>query len=72
MIVPNPAGKKLQEKNIIFILKYIELHYATLTLPNYLRFFNYSERQLTRILKTIQEKLFTLIQDIRLSEQPNY
>ena len=22
-----------QEKNIIFILKYIELHYATLTLP---------------------------------------
>ena len=67
MIVPNPAGKK-QEKNIIFILKYIELHYATLTLPKLSAFFNYSERQLTRILKNYTGKTFsTLIQDIRLS-----
>ena len=67
MIVPNPAGKK-QEKNIIFILKYIELHYATLTLPELSAFFNYSERQLTRILKNYTGKTFsTLIQDIRLS-----
>ena len=61
------AGKK-QEKNIIFILKYIELHYATLTLPELSAFFNYSERQLTRILKNYTGKTFsTLIQDIRLS-----
>ena len=67
IIVPNPAGKK-QEKNIIFILKYIELHYATLTLPKLSAFFNYSERQLTRILKNYTGKTFsTLIQDIRLS-----
>ena len=67
MIVPNPAGKK-QEKNIIFILKYIELHYATLTLPELSAFFNYSERQLIRILKNYTGKTFsTLIQDIRLS-----
>lgn len=29
---PQP-GRKEAGKNIIFILKYIELHYATLTLP---------------------------------------
>ena len=67
MIVPNPAGKK-QEKNIIFILKYIELHYATLTLPKLASFFNYSERQLTRILKNYTGQTFSsLIQNIRLS-----
>lgn len=67
MIVPNPAGKK-QEKNIIFILKYIELHYATLTLPELASFFNYSERQLTRILKNYTGQTFSsLIQNIRLS-----
>ena len=68
MIVPNPAGKK-QEKNIIFILKYIELHYATLTLPKLTSFFNYSERQLTRILKNYTGQTFSsLIQNIRLSK----
>lgn len=67
MIVPNPAGKK-QEKNIIFILKYIELHYATLNLPELASFFNYSERQLTRILKNYTGQTFSsLIQNIRLS-----
>ena len=67
MIVPNPAGKK-QEKNIIFILKYIELHYATLTLPELASFFNYSERQLTHILKNYTGQTFSsLIKNIRLS-----
>ena len=68
MIVPNRAGKK-QEKNIIIILKYIELHYATLTLPELASFFNYSERQLTRILKNYTGQTFSsLIQNIRLSK----
>ena len=45
-------------KNIIFILKYIELHYATLTLPELASFFNYSERQMTRILKNYTGQTF--------------
>ena len=67
MIVPNPVGKK-QENNIIFILKYIEMHYNSLTLPELATFFNYSERQLTRILKNYTGQTFSsLIQNIRLS-----
>lgn len=67
MIVPNPVGKK-QENNIIFILKYIEMHYNSLTLSELATFFNYSERHLTRILKNYTGQTFsTLIQNVRLS-----
>lgn len=51
-------GRKKAGKNIIFILKYIELHYATLTLPELASFFNYSERQMTRILKNYTGQTF--------------
>ena len=67
MVVPNPVGRK-QENNIIFILKYIEMHYNSLTLPELAAFFNYSERQLTRILKNYTGQTFSsLIQNVRLS-----
>ena len=67
MIVPNPVGRK-QENNIIFILKYIEMHYNSLTLSELAAFFNYSERHLSRILKNYTGQTFSsLIQNVRLA-----
>lgn len=77
IIAGNPSGKK-QEENIIFILKYIEQHLNTITLKELSAFFNYSDRQITRILKDYTGKTFTeLLQESRLSracellKQPN-
>lgn len=66
VIVPNPSGKK-QEENMIFILKYIELHAESITLKELADFFNYSERQMSRILKDYTGQTFTgLIQSTRM------
>lgn len=68
IIAVNPAGKK-QEENIIFILKYIEQHLNTITLRELSTFFNYSDRQITRILKDYTGKTFTeLLQEAKLSK----
>ncbi len=68
IVAVNPAGKK-QEENIIFILKYIEQHLNTITLKELSAFFNYSDRQITRILKDYTGKTFTeLIQEAKLSK----
>lgn len=68
IIAGNPAGKK-QEENIIFILKYIEHHLNTITLKELSAFFNYSDRQITRILKDYTGKTFTqLLQEARLTK----
>ena len=40
------------DENIVFILKYIQEHYCTVTLKELSSFFNYSERQLQRIIKS--------------------
>ncbi len=67
MTAANPSEKK-QENNIVFILKYIETHYNTLTLQELADFFNYSEKQLTRILKNYTGQTFSaLVQSMRLS-----
>lgn len=68
VIVPNPSGKK-QEENMIFILKYIDLHADTLTLKELSDFFNYSERQMARILKDYTGQTFTgLVQSTRMTK----
>lgn len=68
IITANPSGKK-REENIIFILKYIEQHLDTITLKELSAFFNYSDRQITRILKDYTGKTFTeLLQESRLSK----
>lgn len=41
-----------KDENIIFILKYIQENYCTVTLKELSSFFNYSERQLQRIIKS--------------------
>ncbi len=66
--IPNPAHHK-NEENIIFILHYLSEHYDTISLKELSRFFNYSERQMTRILSEYTGKTFThLIQDIKLTK----
>ncbi len=67
MTAVNPSEKK-QDSNIVFILKYIETHYNTLTLQELADFFNYSEKQLSRILKNYTGQTFSaLVQNMRLS-----
>ena len=68
VLIPNPAHHK-DEENIIFILRYLTEHYDTITLKELAQFFNYSERQMARILKEYTGKSFThLIQDIKLTK----
>lgn len=68
VLFPNPRNKK-QEENLIFILKYIENNYKTLTLKELSVFFGYSERQMIRILKTYTgENFASLIRSVKLSK----
>lgn len=68
VLVPNPTGNK-DENNIIFILRYLTEHYDTITLKELSQFFNYSERQMARILSEYTGKSFThLIQNIKLNK----
>lgn len=68
VLVPNPTGHK-DEQNIIFILRYLTEHYDTIKLKELAHFFNYSERQMTRILKEYTGGSFThLVQNIRLTK----
>ncbi len=41
-----------KNENTVFILKYIQEHYTTVSLPELAAFFNYSERQIQRIVKS--------------------
>lgn len=57
------------EDQLIFILKYIENNYKTVTLKELSAFFGYSERQMIRILKTHTGVNFTtLIRSAKLSK----
>lgn len=40
-----------ENENVVFLLKYIQEHYSTVTLSELANFFNYSERQIQRIIK---------------------
>lgn len=39
-----------RDSNLIYILRYLQANYATITLPELASFFNYSERQIQRII----------------------
>lgn len=68
VLVPNPSGHK-NENNFIFILRYLTEHYDTITLKELSDFFNYSERQMARILKEYTGNSFTrLVQNIKLTK----
>ena len=51
VVVPDISDQKEENENLLFILKYMQSHYSTLTLKELSSFFNYSERQLQRIIK---------------------
>ena len=50
VIVPEIASEG-NDENVIFILKYMQENYSTVTLSGLAEFFNYSERQIQRIIK---------------------
>ena len=49
--VPSLNSKSLGE-NIVFILEYMQKNYSTITLSHLASFFNYSERQMQRIIES--------------------
>ena len=63
------SQQKKQNENLIFILKYIENNYKTVTLKELASFLGYSERQMIRILKTYTgENFSSLIRSVRLAK----
>ena len=44
---------------MVFILKYIQEHFNTVSLAELSKFFNYSERQIQRIIKTSTDLSFS-------------
>lgn len=68
-IVPNPVETKNDDENIILILNYIQMQYASLSLSQLSDFFNYSERQMSRIIKDYTGFTFTeLIRDLKVNK----
>lgn len=68
IIVPTAAGNN-NDRNIIFILNHITTNYTSITLRDLSLKYNYSERQMTRILKEYTGKTFiNIIQDIKLQK----
>ena len=50
VIVPEIATEG-NDENVVFLLKYMQENYSTVTLSGLAEFFNYSERQIQRIIK---------------------
>ena len=64
VIVPSGHSSMLTE-NTLFILQYMQQNYASITLSHLAQFFNYSERQIQRIIsaatgKSFNENIFAL------------
>ena len=53
-----PTTSKQVDDNLVFILHYMEEHFASVTLKELSDFFGYSERQLQRIIKKATGKTF--------------
>lgn len=50
-VVLPATNRDAGNENTVLILKYMQSHYATISLPQLASFFNYSERQVQRIIK---------------------
>lgn len=67
VIIPNLNDEGTRE-NLLFILRYMQENYTTVTLHYLAKFFNYSERQIQRIIKNATGLGFTEnIQKIKMS-----
>ncbi|MDO4648492.1 MAG: AraC family transcriptional regulator [Eubacteriales bacterium] len=58
VILPND-GSEVTDPNTLFILKYMQDHFTTITLKDLADFFSYSERQIQRIIKSSTGKSFS-------------
>lgn len=68
VLLPDIDSQETSE-DVLFILKYIQTHYDTITLSALAKFFNYSERQIQRILKKSTGYTFrTLIQKQKMKQ----
>ena len=56
-----PDGNSPNDENLVLMLQYIQSNYARLTLTELARFFGYSERHITRIIKSSTGKSFSEI-----------
>ncbi len=56
-----PDGNSANDENLILMLQYIQNNYANLTLAELARFFGYSERHITRIIKNSTGKNYSEI-----------
>ena len=66
VIVPG-SGSPMLGENTIFILQYMQENYSTITLSHLARFFNYSERQMQRIITAATGKSFVAnIRELRM------
>jgi AraC-like DNA-binding protein len=68
VIIPG-AGSLINNSDMIFILRYMQTNYATITLSELADFFNYSERQLQRLITQATGKSFSEnIKTLRMTE----
>ena len=65
-IIPNPSGKK-NDPNIVYIINYLEANYTHITLKELADFFQYSERQMIRLIKDYSNSTFkNIVDDLKL------
>ena len=58
-----------QSENLVSIMRYIREHYTTVTLKELAALFNYSERQVQRIIRTNMGLSFTeIVQNAKMKE----
>lgn len=68
VIVPE-ADSQGHDENVVFLLKYMQEHYTTVTLKDLADFFNYSERQIQRIIKSCTGMSFSQnIQKLKMKQ----
>lgn len=69
--VPNLNGD-ITNTDIIFILRYLQEHYNNISMNELSTFFNYSERQMQRILQTYTGSTFTQnVKKLKMSQADN-
>ena len=67
MVIPQMQSATITE-NVMVILNYMQDNYATISLRQMAEFFNYSERQLSRIIKTATGSSFEdIIKRLRMN-----
>ena len=68
VVFPDNASSR-QSRNLILMMRYIQDHYTTVTLKELSSLYNYSERQIQRIIKTNMGLSFTeIIENTKMKE----